>query len=49
MVVGWIMQADYINFLFKFLSFRYRGDRAGWSEANYIAQLMYIRWPPNSP
>ena len=32
------MQADYINFVFKFRNFRYRGDR-GWSEANYIAQL----------
>ena len=41
--LGTVMQADYINFVFKFRNFRYRGDRAGWSEANYIAQLMYIR------
>jgi len=32
------MQADYINFVFKFPNFRYRG-KMGWSEANYIAQL----------
>jgi len=37
------MQADYINFVFTFRNFRYRGDRVGWSEANYIEQLMYIR------
>ena len=41
--LGTVMQADYINFVFKFLNFRYRGDTAGWSEANYITQLMYIR------
>ena len=41
--LGTIMQADYINFVFKFPNFRYRGDRAGLSEANYIAQLMHIR------
>jgi len=35
--LGTVMQADYINFVFKFRNFRYRGDRAGWSEANYIA------------
>jgi len=33
-----VMIADYINFLFKFTNFRYRGNR-GWSEANYIVQL----------
>jgi len=32
------MQADYINFVFEFPNFRYRGNR-GWSEANYIVQL----------
>ena len=41
--LGTVVQADYINFVFKFRNFRYRGDRAGWSEANYIPQLMYIR------
>ena len=43
--LGTVMQAEYIHFVFKFRNFRYRGDRdrAGWSEANYIAQLMYIR------
>ena len=41
--LGTVMQADYINFVFKFRNFHYRGDRAGRSEANYIAQLMYIR------
>ena len=41
--LGTVMQADYNNFVFKFRIFRYRGDRAGWSEANYITQLMYIR------
>jgi len=32
------MQADYINFEYKFSNFRYRGDR-GWSKANYNMQL----------
>ena len=32
------MQADYINFVFKFPNFRYRGNR-GCSETNYIAQF----------
>ena len=33
--MGIVMQADYINFVFEFPNFRYRG----WSEANYIVQL----------
>ena len=33
-----VMQADYVNFVFKFTIFRYRRNR-GWSEANYIVQL----------
>jgi len=33
-----VMQADCVNFVFKFTNFRYRGNR-GWSEANYIVQL----------
>ena len=41
--LGTVTQADYINFVLKFRNFRYRGDRAGWSEANYIALLMHIR------
>ena len=32
------MQADYINFVFKFSNFRYRGNR-GWSMGNYNVQL----------
>jgi len=40
--LGTVMQADYIDFVFKFPNFRYRGN-VGWSEANYIAQLGYIR------
>ena len=40
--LGTVMQADYINFVFKCRSFRYRGVRAGWSEANYIAQLISL-------
>jgi len=36
--LGTVMQADYINFVFKFPN---RGDR-GWSEANYIAQLLSL-------
>jgi len=36
--LGTVMQADYINFVFKFRNFRYRGNR-GLSDANYIAQL----------
>ena len=41
--LGTVMQADHINFVFKFRNFRYRGDTAIWSEANYIALLMHIR------
>ena len=32
------MQADYINFVFKFPNIRYRRNR-GWSKANYNVQL----------
>jgi len=32
------MHADYINFVFKFPNFRYRGNR-GWSKVNYNVQL----------
>jgi len=42
MVVGWDCHAaDYINFVFKFPNFRYRGNK-GWSEVNYIAQLVPV-------
>jgi len=40
--LGTVMQADYMIFVFKFPTFRYRGNR-GWSEANYIALHCYIR------
>ena len=38
--LGTVMQADYINFVFKFPNFRYRGNR-DWSEA--ITLRSYIR------
>ena len=40
--MGWgvsiVMLTDYINFVFKFPNFRYRGNR-GWSKANNNVQL----------